>query len=79
MDAIPKVGECRYWFSTKPLAEQPEPKPCDQLSIMIPAGAWYVRHPNDGSGLVYVTILKAGTVVGRHIVSAETGREVVPK
>ena len=52
----PSPGKCRIWFFKLPADVQPPAGDCKDLARRIPAGAWLIRHPNDGVDRVQVTI-----------------------
>ncbi len=76
--AMPKPGECRLWFPEK-FDAQPPSGDCQKLQIAVPGGAWFLRRPAEEPRIVHVAVIaKNGTVARRHIVNAESGREIVP-
>jgi len=76
---FPPAGQCRGWIPGTPPGKQPKPGDCSTVARTVPAGAYLLTRPADGSKYVEVSVYdekKPGVVVEVQIYTADTGEFV---
>ena len=79
---FPPPGKCRVWVPGTPPGRQARPGDCATVAQQVPAGAWLLTRPADGSKYVEVSVydeMKPGVVVEVHLYTADTGEFVAMK
>ncbi len=79
---FPPPGQCRVWVPGTPPGRQASPGDCATLAQQVPAGAWLLTRPADGSKYVEVSVYdekKPGVIIEVQIYTADKGEFVAMK